>query len=60
MDTVARWARDSGADRLRLSVMPDNERAKTLYRHTDFHQADELGDLLPDGVSREQVMLRPL
>ncbi|GGO26233.1 GNAT family N-acetyltransferase [Micromonospora parathelypteridis] len=60
VDTVARWARESGADRLRLSVMPNNARAKALYRRTGFTQTDELGDLLPDGVSREQVMLRPL
>ncbi|MET7668837.1 GNAT family N-acetyltransferase [Micromonospora luteifusca] len=60
VDTVARWARESGADRLRLTVMPDNARAKALYRRTGFNQTDELGDLLPDGVSREQVMLRPL
>ncbi|MGC4746458.1 N-acetyltransferase family protein [Micromonospora sp. DT201] len=60
LDEVAQWARKAGADRLRLSVMPDNARAKALYRRTGFNQTDELGDLLPDGVSREQVMLRPL
>ncbi|MFJ6168073.1 GNAT family N-acetyltransferase [Micromonospora orduensis] len=60
LDTVAQWARGSGADRLRLSVMPDNARAKALYRRAGFTGTDELGDLLPDGVRREQVMLRPL
>ncbi|MGC4756445.1 GNAT family N-acetyltransferase [Micromonospora trifolii] len=60
LDEVARWARERGADRLRLTVMPDNTRAKALYHRVGFTLTDELGDLLPDGVSREQVMLRPL
>ncbi|SCE73780.1 Acetyltransferase (GNAT) family protein [Micromonospora coriariae] len=60
VEAVADWARAGGADRLRLSVMPDNAAAKALYRRTGFSRTDELGDLLPDGVRREQVMLRPL
>ncbi|MER7589097.1 GNAT family N-acetyltransferase [Micromonospora sp. NPDC127501] len=60
VETVARWARESGADRLRLTVMPDNAPAKALYRRAGFAMTDEFGDLLPDGVRREQVMLRPL
>ncbi|MEK8107443.1 GNAT family N-acetyltransferase [Micromonospora sp. M12] len=60
VDEVARWAREVGADRLRLSVMPDNARAKALYRRTGFRMTDEPGDPLPDGVRREEVMLRPL
>ncbi|WP_433130874.1 N-acetyltransferase family protein [Micromonospora sp. CA-240977] len=59
VDEVARWARESGADRIRLSVMPDNARAKALYRRIGFRMTDETGDLLPDGVRHEQVMLRP-
>ncbi|MEV4655778.1 GNAT family N-acetyltransferase [Micromonospora sp. NPDC049301] len=60
VDAVAHWARERGADRLRLSVMPDNAAAKALYRRAGFTRTDDLGDLLPDGVRREQVMLRPL
>ncbi|MEH0930749.1 GNAT family N-acetyltransferase [Micromonospora sp. CPCC 205558] len=60
VNTVARWAYESGADWLRLTVMPHNAPAKALYHQTGFAQTDELGDLLPDGVHREQVMLRPL
>ncbi|WP_328424952.1 GNAT family N-acetyltransferase [Micromonospora sp. NBC_00389] len=60
VDAVADWARESGADRLRLSVMPDNAAAKALYVRAGFGRTDELGDLLSDGVRREQVMLRPL
>ncbi|WP_444950439.1 GNAT family N-acetyltransferase [Micromonospora ureilytica] len=60
VNEVAHWAREHGADRLRLSVMPQNARAKALYHRAGFALTDELGDLLPDGGSREQVMLRPL
>lgn len=60
IDAIAQWARESGADRLQLAVMPDNARAKALYRRAGFTQTDELGDLLPDGVRREQVLQRPL
>nr|WTA69308.1 GNAT family N-acetyltransferase [Micromonospora sp. NBC_00855] len=60
VDEVARWAHERGADRLRLSVMPDNTPAKALYERVGFTQTDELGDLLPDGVGREQVMQRTL
>ncbi|MET8094019.1 GNAT family N-acetyltransferase [Micromonospora sp. NPDC005220] len=60
VDEVARWARERGAERLRLSVMPDNARAKALYHRAGFHLTDEPGDPMPDGVRREQIMLRPL
>lgn len=57
VDEVAQWAREVGGDRLRLGVMPDNARAKALYRRTGFQMIDETGTLTPDG---EQLMLRPL
>ena len=60
VNEVARWAREHGADRLRLSVRTHNARAKALYHRAGFALTDESGDLLPDGVRREQVMLRPL
>ncbi|MGC4812504.1 N-acetyltransferase family protein [Micromonospora sp. DT228] len=53
VDEVACWARQHGADRLRLSVMPDNAAAKALYRRAGF----QLTTLTSDG---EQLMLRPL
>ncbi|MER7440819.1 GNAT family N-acetyltransferase [Micromonospora avicenniae] len=60
VDAVARWARQAGADRLRLAVMAGNERAARLYRRHGFVPTGELGDLMPDGVRREQVMARDL
>ncbi|MEU4675760.1 GNAT family N-acetyltransferase [Micromonospora sp. NPDC023737] len=60
VDAVARWAREVGADRLRLAVTAGNERATRLYRRHGFMPTGELGDLMPDGVQREQVMARDL
>ncbi|MET8261299.1 GNAT family N-acetyltransferase [Micromonospora sp. NPDC005205] len=60
VDEVARWAQERGADRLRLTVMPDNAAAKALYHRAGFRLTDEPGDLMPDGVRPEQIMLRPL
>ncbi|MEU1589174.1 GNAT family N-acetyltransferase [Micromonospora sp. NPDC005710] len=60
MNEVARWAQERGAERLRLSVRTDNTHAKALYQRAGFRLTDEPGDLMPDGVRREQIMLRPL
>ncbi|MEU8129691.1 GNAT family N-acetyltransferase [Micromonospora sp. NPDC049049] len=57
---MARWAQERGAELLRLSVRTDNARAKALYHRAGFRLTDEPGDLMPDGVRREQIMLRPL
>jgi ribosomal protein S18 acetylase RimI-like enzyme len=40
--------------------MQDNEEAIALYRRHGFVETGELGDLLPDGVRREQVMAKSL
>ncbi|MET7946024.1 GNAT family N-acetyltransferase [Micromonospora sp. NPDC005324] len=60
VNEVARWAWERGGEQLRLAVMPDNARAKSLYHRAGFRLTDESGDFLPDGVRREQIMLRPL
>jgi ribosomal protein S18 acetylase RimI-like enzyme len=60
VNEVAQWAQKRGAERLRLSVRVDNAHAKSLYHRTGFRLTDEPGDLMPDGVRREQIMLRPL
>ncbi|MGC4846017.1 N-acetyltransferase family protein [Micromonospora sp. DT15] len=60
VDEVARWAQERGAERLRLSVRTDNAHAKALYHRAGFRLTDEPGDLMPDGVRPEQIMLRPL
>lgn len=57
---VANWATRSGATTLKLAVLPGNEPAVAMYRRNGFVPSDELGELLPDGVSREQVMVKAL
>lgn len=57
---VETWARRSGATTLRLAVIPGNEPAAALYRRNGFVLTGERGDLLPDGVTTEQVMAKPL
>jgi len=57
---VARWASERGAKSMRLSVMPDNERAAALYERHGFTDTGEPGDPLPDGTGSEQVMAKDL
>ena len=56
---IARWAADTGAATLILSVMPDNFAARRTYERNGFTVSNEPGDLLPGG-RRELVMLRDL
>ncbi|MFI6781034.1 GNAT family N-acetyltransferase [Micromonospora sp. NPDC050276] len=55
VEEVARWARERGADGLRLSVMSNNARAKALYHRAGFRMI--AGNLPP---APEQDMLLPL
>jgi len=57
---VEGWAVGSGATTLKLAVIPGNESAIALYRRHGFVATGGLGALLPDGVTREQVMAKPL
>jgi ribosomal protein S18 acetylase RimI-like enzyme len=57
---VERFARGAGARALRLAVVPDNPQAIRLYERSGFAATGELGDLMPDGVRREVVMVKPL
>jgi ribosomal protein S18 acetylase RimI-like enzyme len=57
---VERWARNARAQLLRLSVAEGNEAAFALYMRSGFRWTGELGDLMPDGVHREQVLVKPL
>ncbi|MCP9956100.1 GNAT family N-acetyltransferase [Streptomyces sudanensis] len=57
---VTTWALRSGSTTLKLAVVPGNEPATALYRRHGFVTAEEPGDLLPDGVTRQQVMTRRL
>ncbi|MBM2614677.1 GNAT family N-acetyltransferase [Actinoplanes sp. LDG1-06] len=57
---VAEWADEAGAAELRLSVTEGNTKARELYERNGFHETGELGDLMPDGLRREQVMARRL
>jgi ribosomal protein S18 acetylase RimI-like enzyme len=45
---------------LRLAVVPGNENAAALYRRNGFRLTGELGDLMPDGVSREHITAKDL
>jgi len=60
VQAVARWARRVGSEALRLAVVPGNENATALYRRNGFRLTGELGDLMPDGVSREHIMAKDL
>ncbi|MBT2502036.1 N-acetyltransferase [Curtobacterium sp. ISL-83] len=59
IDAIARWAADSGATTLELSVMPDNVVAQRVYERTGFVASGRPGDELPDG-RHELVMRRAL
>jgi ribosomal protein S18 acetylase RimI-like enzyme len=41
-------------------VTEGNEAAAALYRRNGFHYTGELGDLMPDGLRREQIMAKRL
>jgi len=58
---VERWAaRHVGAHVVRLAVTEGNEAAAALYRRNGFERTGDLGDLMPDGVRREQIMAKKL
>ncbi|MEU9746397.1 GNAT family N-acetyltransferase [Streptomyces niveus] len=57
---VETWARRSGATTLKLAVIPGNDPAVAVYARNGFVLTVERGDLLPDGVTREQVMAKTL
>ncbi len=60
VEAVERWARQQGAGMLRLAVVQGNENAAALYWRNGFAATGELGDLMPDGVSREHIMAKDL
>lgn len=57
---VETWARRSGATTLKLAVIPGNDPAVAVYARNGFVLTVERGDLLADGVTREQVMAKTL
>ncbi len=57
---VERWAEQVGADVLKLAVAEGNDAAAAVYRRNGFRLTAELGDLMPDGVRREQIMAKSL
>lgn len=57
---VEQWARQADAEVLKLAVAEGNAAAAGLYRRCGFHLTDETGDLMPDGVRREQIMAKRL
>lgn len=60
IEAVTEWALGAGSTTLKLAVIPGNEPAVALYRRNGFVMTEEAGKLLPDGVTREQVMARRL
>ncbi|MEU6204761.1 GNAT family N-acetyltransferase [Micromonospora musae] len=60
LHAVEQWARQVGAGTLRLNVVEGNDNASALYRRNGFHDTGELGDLMPDGVRREHLMVKRL
>lgn len=54
------WAEATGAAVLKLAVLPGNDAAAELYLKNGFVLTDEPGELLADGVTRENVMVRAL
>ena len=59
VQAVADWARQSGAELLRLAVVPGNGPATGLYRRNGFELTEELGNALPDD-QHEQIMVKRL
>lgn len=57
---IEQWGRDVGARVLRLDVADGNGAACGLYLRNGFAFTGEQGDLMPDGISREQVMAKEL
>ncbi|MEU7825725.1 GNAT family N-acetyltransferase [Catellatospora sp. NPDC049133] len=57
---VEQWARQVRADVLKLAVVEGNAAAAGLYRRNGFELTAQLGDLMPDGVRREQIMAKDL
>lgn len=60
MQRVEQWARQVGAEELRLAVTAGNGNAWALYERNGFRETAELGDLMPDGIHREHVMAKRL
>ncbi|MEU6232952.1 GNAT family N-acetyltransferase [Kitasatospora sp. NPDC047058] len=57
---VETWALESGGAVLKLAVLSGNEAALTLYRRSGFIAVKEPCDVLPDGRTREHVMVKAL
>lgn len=57
---VERWAAAKGAHTLRLAVAAGNSAAIGLYSRHGYRPNGEVGDLMSDGIQREQIMSRAL
>jgi ribosomal protein S18 acetylase RimI-like enzyme len=53
---IVRYASDVGADGVHLDVADDNQAGRRLYERHGFRRSGEVGDLMPDGVTRQLVM----
>ena len=57
---VEQWARQVGAGTLRLAVVEGNVNAWELYQRNGFRETAGVGDLMPDGIRREHIMVKSL
>jgi GNAT superfamily N-acetyltransferase len=53
---IVGYAADVGADGVHLDVAENNQEAFSLYERHGFRLTGEVGDLMPDGVTRRLVM----
>jgi ribosomal protein S18 acetylase RimI-like enzyme len=53
---IVGYASDVGADGVHLDVAEYNQAARRLYERHGFRLNGEVGDLMPDGVTRRLVM----
>jgi ribosomal protein S18 acetylase RimI-like enzyme len=53
---IVGYASDVGADGVDLDVAEENQAARRLYERHGFRLTGEVGDVMPDGVTRRLVM----
>ena len=53
---IVRWAKEVGSAGVRLDVAEGNHAARRLYERHGFQLTGEVGDLMPDGVTRKLIM----
>jgi ribosomal protein S18 acetylase RimI-like enzyme len=60
LDEIETWARDRGAQRLRLNVSETNEIARRFYEACSFHETGRREPLRPDSALRVLILEKEL